>query len=103
MLAGGDIASTSIAMLDTEPAWPPGALSSNYGETKTGAALVFPIVLPSAADTTERHQHNKTITHANDDEPIRIYAGGDVGGASGSDGRAVPSQWNVHYNMISIT
>ncbi|MDR3470829.1 MAG: filamentous hemagglutinin family protein, partial [Devosia sp.] len=99
---GGDIASTSIAMLDTDPGSLPGALSffqgsfgNGIGLITVGTALAFPIVLPSTTDTTKRQQHNQTITHANDDQPVRIAAGGDIGNAAGGLILSVPKQARV--------
>ncbi|NVO13521.1 MAG: filamentous hemagglutinin family protein [Rhodoplanes sp.] len=102
LYAGGDIAASTIAMLDTDPGWLPGALSSfqgsytvGIGAITSGTALAFPAVLPSTSDITKRQQHAKTITHANDPEPVRIYAGGDIGGASGGVILSVPKQARV--------
>src|SRR6201999_3055946 len=76
LLAGGNIAPSTIAMLDADPGQLPGPFSQ-------GGNWIFPAVFPTTSESQLRLFHNRNATHAGDTQPVRIYAGGDIGTASG--------------------
>lgn len=86
LLAGGGIAGASIAMLDADPGLLPGFFSDfalQGAVLGQGLAYRFPAVFSSTSDSERAQQHNTRPTHEGDDEPVRIAAGGDIGGAEG--------------------
>jgi filamentous hemagglutinin family protein len=82
LLAGGDIAQSTIAMLDSDPTLLPGAFSEvslvNNTTLAAGLPFLFPTVLSTTTDIQLRLQHNSDITHAGDPTPNRIAAGRDI-------------------------
>ncbi len=89
IFAGGSIPGTTIGMLDSDPSETPGLFSQLTATDATDAlsanpisGFVLPIPLSSTPDIELEDQHNKNITHANDPEPVYIYASGDIGSAS---------------------
>src|SRR3546814_6375084 len=44
-----------------------------------GQLLEFPIVSPDSSDAARAAQHSANPLHADDDEPVRIHAGRDIG------------------------
>lgn len=86
LLAGGSIAGGSIAMLDADPGLLPGYFSDfalQGAVLGQGLAFRFPAVFSSTSDSERARQHNGAITHAGDDEPVRVHAGRDIGGEGG--------------------
>ncbi|WP_213737826.1 filamentous haemagglutinin family protein [Bradyrhizobium sp. dw_411] len=98
LLAGGDIAPSTIAMLDADPGLLPGLFSSfQSSDTRVtfGVALAFPSVLPSTPDETRTQQHKRIATHANDPVPVRINAGNDIGTSTSGLTLSVPKQARI--------
>ncbi|MBV9994452.1 MAG: filamentous hemagglutinin family protein [Caulobacteraceae bacterium] len=82
LLAGGDIASTVIAQLDSDPTLLPGAFT-DYVELPgpvvlSGLSFGFPTVLPNTSDVILRELHNPALSHAGDSAPNRVAAGRDI-------------------------
>jgi len=97
LLAGGDIAPATIAMLDADPGVLPGPFSTfkwagDNSPILSGVSWVFPAVFPSTTDTERGQQHNRNATHAKDTEPVRIDAGNDIGNATAGLILSVPKQ-----------
>ena len=84
LLAGGEIRNLALAMSDADPSLLPGALSVRYAANAGGAGLEFGFggVFPTTTDLELRLFHNQRITHLNDPEPARIYAGGSITGVT---------------------
>lgn len=91
ILAGGSIAPTKIAMLDSDPNYLPGLFTLGgdiirkappTGKTWPNAAYQFswPSKLPTLSDGQLQRQHNSQPTHAANPKPAYIYAGVDIGG-----------------------
>lgn len=82
LLAGGNIAPTTIAMSDADPGLLPGIFSIFHATQQDGVlngeGFVFPGIVPNTTQTARERMHNKTPTHTGDTEPNRIYAGGDI-------------------------
>jgi hypothetical protein len=102
LLAGGNIAPATIAMLDADPGVLPGAYSSfnagfaaGTGTLESGIMLAFPAVRPSTADSQKRQQHSSTATHAADPAPVRIVAGNDIGAGNSGLILSVPKQARI--------
>ena len=84
LLAGGEIRDLALGMSDSDPTLLPGALSVRDAENSGGAGLDFGFngVFPTTGDIQLRLHHNQRITHLNDPEPARIYAGGSITGVT---------------------
>ncbi|WP_375287342.1 filamentous haemagglutinin family protein [Sphingomonas sp.] len=84
LLAGGEIRDLALAMSDSDPTLLPGALSVRDAVNSGGAGLDFGFngVFPTTGDIQLRLFHNQRITHLNDPEPARIYAGGSITGVT---------------------
>jgi hypothetical protein len=86
ILAAGDISATTIGMLDTDPAMQPGLFASISS---------FPVVVPTTSQADRERQHAQIPTHADDDLPVYLYAGGDIGGAGRGMTLSVPKQARI--------
>jgi hypothetical protein len=100
LLAGGNIAPATIAMLDADPGLLPGAFSvfsldSTGANVLSGIPYAFPSVFPSTTDTQRSQLHNSAITHADDPEPVRIVAGNDIGAGNSGLILSVPKQARI--------
>jgi filamentous hemagglutinin family protein len=84
LLAGREIRSLALAMSDSDPTLLPGAFSARGSTLNPTAGLDFGFngSFPTTGDITLRLYHNQRITHANDPEPARIYAGGSITGVT---------------------
>ena len=86
LLAGGEIQSLALAMSDADPSLLPGAFSVRNAASGqgNGAGLDFGFggVFPDTTEVELRLLHNQTPTHADDDAPARIYAGGSITGVT---------------------
>lgn len=84
LLAGGEIRDLALAMSDSDPTLLPGALSVRDAVNSGGAGLDFGFngVFPTTGDIQLRLFHNQRITHRDDPEPARIYAGGSITGVT---------------------
>ncbi|MEH0196577.1 filamentous hemagglutinin family protein [Caulobacter sp. CCNWLY153] len=83
LAAGGDVAATTIAMLDIDPGLTPGAFSSYRlvgNELVGGKPFAFPAVLPSTSLAERLQLHASSLPHAGDATPNRVHAGGDIDG-----------------------
>jgi filamentous hemagglutinin family protein len=82
LLAAGDITPGILAELDSDPTILPGAFTAYALALQSGAQggldFLFPAVLPNTTDVTLRALHNPLLTHAGDEAPNRIAAGGDI-------------------------
>jgi filamentous hemagglutinin family protein len=71
-----------IAQLDSDPTLLPGAFTTYALDVQNGVQggldFLFPTVLPNTTDVTLRALHNRQLTHAEDEVPNRIAAGGDL-------------------------
>jgi hypothetical protein len=76
VFAGGNIAGTTIGMEDADPGNLPGLFST------APAGIGIPVVTPATTDITLAQQHNKNPTHADDPEPVIIYADGSIGSSA---------------------
>ena len=99
LFAGGNVLPTTIAMLDSDPAELPGLFSSvqslGPGAVTDGLLYAFPDVEPDTSELTLEEEHNQTPTHANDFEPVRIYADGDIGDSAEGVSLFVPKQARI--------
>ncbi len=105
LLAGGDIAPATIAMLDADPGLLPGVFSTfnyNGNAVVSGVSWIFPTVFPSTPDTLRGQQHKTVATHANDVEPVRIEAGNDIGTSAAGLIVSVPKQTRIGAGMDII-
>ena len=84
LLAGGEIESLALAMSDADPSLLPGAFSVRNAELSAGSGLDFGFggVFPNTSDVALRLLHNENPTHAADDAPARVYAGGSITGVT---------------------
>ena len=84
LLAGGEIQSLALAMSDADPSLLPGAFSVRNAASSAGGGLDFGFggVFPDTTDVELRLLHNQTPTHAGDDAPARVYAGGSITGVT---------------------
>jgi filamentous hemagglutinin family protein len=84
LFAGGDILPVTIAMDDRDAGQLPGVFSSysvdNQSQPLAGQDFGFPTVLPDTTTAGRAALHNAAITHADDEEPVRVQAGGDLKG-----------------------
>jgi hypothetical protein len=99
LLAGGNIAPTSIAILDADPGILPGpfsAFNSDGSVVQSGLSWVFPAVFPSTPAAQLQEQHKKSPTHTGDPDPVRVDAGGSIGDASGGLILSVPKQARIY-------
>jgi filamentous hemagglutinin family protein len=80
LIAGGDIASLALSMSDSDPSLLPGAFSVRDAAGGAGGGLNFGFngVTPTTSDAQLRLFHNERPTHADDDTPARVYAGGSI-------------------------
>ncbi|SEH66038.1 filamentous haemagglutinin family protein [Magnetospirillum fulvum] len=74
LLAGGEIGTVSLVMLDTDPAYVPGPFYNSNG--LNGA--IFPTVNSRTTLATLNLYHNQDITHRDDKNPLMVFAGGDI-------------------------
>ncbi len=94
LFSAGNISSLVIAMSDSQPSLLPGAFTasvisltsttgSGSGDVTTLQGLGFgiPGVTPTTSPGLLRIYHDQAITHADDANPIRIYAGVDIANA----------------------
>jgi hypothetical protein len=99
LLAGGNIAPTTIAMLDADPGLLPGPFSiyakNTDGKVAAGVPFSFPAVYPSTPDSQRMVQHAQTPTHVGDAEPVRVAAGIDIGTDKAGLTLSVPKQARV--------
>lgn len=98
LLAGGTIGAATVAMLDADPGQLPGlfsAFSLSGAELATGLAFRFPAVFSTTSDSQRAQQHNGAVTHEGDPEPVRIQAGGDIGGPEGGLILSLPKQARI--------
>ncbi len=59
----------------------PGVFSSFAADTTSildGLTFLFPGVQPNTSEVERQELHNEELTHADDEVPNRIYAGGDI-------------------------
>jgi filamentous hemagglutinin family protein len=87
LFAAGNIAPTTIAMLDADPFFVAGMWGTGI--------FTFPTVLSTTPDTLRKARHNQNTTHAGDTEPVYIYAGNDIGTAAGGLILSVPKQARI--------
>jgi filamentous hemagglutinin family protein len=106
ILAGGDIAPTKIAMLDGDPNELPGLFTLggkiitdvNYGADFGGDKnyqFAFPSVFSTTREGTLEKLHTAAGTHAEDAEPVYLYAGGDIGTAVSGVTLFLPKQARI--------
>ncbi|HEY4079018.1 MAG TPA: filamentous hemagglutinin family protein [Rhizomicrobium sp.] len=98
LLAAGDIAPASIAMLDGDPGLLPGPFSAfreSNGLVVSGIPFAFPSVLPNTTDAQRQLEHKQAATHAGDAQPVRIVAGNDIGNDEDGLILAVPKQARI--------
>lgn len=95
LIAGGNIAPATIAMLDADRGIAPGPFSTFSYAQATGVSWVFPAVFPSTSDQDRQLQHSSAITHLNDPQPVRIVAGADIGNSAGGLILSVPKQARI--------
>ncbi len=74
LLAGGNIASLSLAMSD--------APATNFFGLPSTENLVYPVQRSDTLDTALRGNHDRRLTHIDDPEPIRIIAQGSLNGVA---------------------
>lgn len=70
----GDLSHLSIAMSDVDP----GLLGGAFSATQQLLPYRFPVVDGGTSIAELRYQHSRTVTHAGDAEPVRIYSNGDI-------------------------
>jgi filamentous hemagglutinin family protein len=75
LLTGGDIGRVILAMGDADPASLPSPFRSR---TAQSGGIGFPTVTSHTTEAALRLQHNAEITHAGDDKPVQVMAGGDI-------------------------
>jgi hypothetical protein len=110
ILAAGDIGPTKIAMLDMDPYFLPGlfTLGGNLVIAVPGGiftppvnmpyqwgAVGFPFVESNMSDSGRKRQHASTPIHANDQKPVYVYAGGDIGNADVGVTLSLPKQARI--------
>ncbi|WP_454618595.1 filamentous haemagglutinin family protein [Bradyrhizobium cenepequi] len=107
ILAGGNIAPTTIAMLDADPYNLPGLFTQggriitrySYDYDIVGGdpayQFAFPRVLSNMNEAQLERLHNHATTHAADQGPVYIYAGSDIGTAVRGVTLALPKQARV--------
>ncbi|HZZ90768.1 MAG TPA: filamentous hemagglutinin family protein [Caulobacteraceae bacterium] len=81
LAAAGQIGPATISMDDSDPSQLPGAFTNFTADTTgafSGHGFVFPNVQPNTLATILTGLHASTPTHAGDETPNRIYAGGDI-------------------------
>lgn len=109
LFAGGNIPTTTIGMLDSNPGVTPGLFSSYgtfvNGVEVTSAGFTLPENLPGTSDVILDAEHNTGITHANDPIPVYVYAEGSIGTAAQGMFLDVSKQARVYagydlYNMV---
>jgi hypothetical protein len=99
LLAGGNIAPATIAMLDADPGLLPGPFSIYASAAQSflgaGVPFSFPALYPSSSDSQRSLQHAQIPTHINDPEPVRIAAGIDIGTDKAGLTLSVPKQARI--------
>ncbi|WP_445489680.1 filamentous haemagglutinin family protein [Rhodopseudomonas sp. RCAM05734] len=104
VFAGGNIAPTQIAMLDSDPYYLPGlfTLGANIVTVVPTTRLAniyyqfdFPQVIASKSEAQLERLHNAATTHAGDATPVTIYADGDIGTAVKGVTLSVPKQARI--------
>lgn len=78
VFSDGDLSSLTIAMSDMDP----GLLAGAFVQNPLTTPYQFPFVVASTTDADLRTQHNRTPTHRDDLEPVRIYTNGDIESAA---------------------
>jgi len=81
LISGANIAQATIAQEDGDPGLLPGLFSIFHADTTgvtSGRTFLFPGVLPNMPQVERETLHNRNATHADDEVPNRIYAGGDI-------------------------
>ncbi len=111
ILAGGDIASMKLAMLDMDPNDLPGLFTLGGGlylspcpadcirpsnAAYQWGSVGFPSVTSQMSDSQRKRQHAVTPTHAGDSNPVYIYAGGDIGTSDIGVALSLPKQARVY-------
>jgi filamentous hemagglutinin family protein len=74
LFSDGDLTNLAIAMSDLDPGLLPGAFHATLSQSPYN----YPYVIPRTTEADLRNQHNRRITHAGDDAPVRIYSNGDI-------------------------
>jgi filamentous hemagglutinin family protein len=87
LLAAGDLAPTTLAMSDADPALLPGlfydATADDFAEpeiTRSVATYEFPDFLPNATEGDRRRRHSEVPLHGDDRSPVLVAAGRDITG-----------------------
>lgn len=70
----GDISGLSLTMSDVDP----GLLGGAFSLSQEVFPYTFPVVTGGTTRSDLVYQHNQNPTHADDDEPVRIYSNGDI-------------------------
>ncbi len=104
ILVGGNIAPTSIAMLDGDPNELPGLFTLGgpnlvYSQAVPGVSSSYSYSFPAVISNTPEGQLEKLHiaggTHAADPRPAYVYAGGDIGTASSGVRLFLPKQARI--------
>ncbi len=98
ILAGGHIAPTNIAMLDSDPGQLPGLFSTylnSDNKISGGIRFDFPVVYSTTSDYALGLLHNQIATHGGDPQPAYVFAGRDIGTAAQGLTLSVPKQARV--------
>ncbi|MEP9360952.1 filamentous haemagglutinin family protein [Sphingomonas sp. KR3-1] len=74
ILSDGNIKDLSIAMSDADP----GLMAGAFTTPSAATPFRIPYVVSTTTNADLRRQHNQSITHADDAEPVRIYSNGDI-------------------------
>lgn len=87
LLAAGDIAPTTLAMDDSDPALLPGlfydAVADDFAVpeiTRSVTTYEFPDFLPNVTEGERRRRHSEVPLHADDEDPALVAAGRDIVG-----------------------
>ena len=105
LLAGGNIAPTSIAMLDNDPNELPGlftlgganlAASSTVIGVNANYGYSFPAVFSNTPEGQLEKLHTAAGTHVADPNPVYLYAGSDIGTADSGVRLFLPKQARIH-------
>lgn len=82
LYAAANINAVTLAMEDADPGILPGAFSTFGADALAGVVsgqtFVFPAVLPDTPQVQLEELHDRFITHAGDNQPNYVYAGGDI-------------------------
>ncbi len=109
IMAGGDIQSSTIAMLDLDPNYVPGLFTLGGSILYTTQnpdgrvnrpyqwdSVGFPLYKSTMSITQLKRQHASTPLHTGDDEPVYIYAGGDIGNKDSGLSLSLPKQARIY-------